>query len=164
MKKLTFLLFLLISWSVQAIPTANAEEANEFGDWVRNCAEDEGAEVCQISQFTRQAESESLLFEMTVGYLPGAALPVVFLTAPLGIHLPRGITIQLTDETLMTVAVQRCTTVGCVAVATLDEAFLNEMKASKEGLVVFGRNAEQNVGVPLSLVGFNEALNSIAPN
>ncbi len=158
------MLTLLLASSVNAVPTAVAEADNGYGDWTRSCAAaEDGLEVCQISQFTREANSEALLFEISIGYVPESPSPVVFLTAPLGMYLPRGITIRLTDQTLMTVAVQQCTAQGCLAVTTLDEAFLKELKIASEGLVVFGRNAEQNVGVPLSLAGFEKALASIEP-
>jgi invasion protein IalB len=163
MKNLVTIIALLLTASTHAIPTSSAEPG--FGDWNRTCATGEnGKELCQITQVTQQSDSDDLLFDITVAYLPDARSPVVFLTAPLGMYLPRGITIKLSDETLMTVAVQRCTEAGCLAVTTLDEAFLEEMQRATEGLFVFGRNAEQNVGVPLSLNGFAEALASIAPN
>lgn len=155
---------LCIAYSVQAVPTAVAEVDNGYGDWTRSCAATEdGTEVCQISQYTREANSEAMLFEVSIGYVADNPSPVVFLTAPLGMYLPRGITVKLTEQTLMTVSVQQCTVQGCLAVTTLDEAFLRELKLAKEGLVVFGRNAEQNVGVPLSLEGFEKALASIEP-
>lgn len=164
MKRLFTIIALLIASSVHAVPTATAEVDDGYGDWTRTCATaEDGGEVCQISQYTREANSEAMLFEISVGYVADSPTPVVFLTAPLGMYLPRGITLKLTDETLMTVAVQQCTVQGCLAVTTFDEAFLRELKLASDGLVVFGRNAEQNVGVPLSLVGFEKALASITP-
>ncbi len=165
------ILALIFAANVQAQTQNEASEADaaqeerlaaNYGDWSKICQTGPDGQVCHISQTVNQ-NNESRLFQTSIGYLPGSAGPVVFLTAPLGIYLPRGITIELSEDTLLSVAVQRCDTNGCLAVTTIDSAFLDELNRAEEGKLVFGSTAEQNVWVPLSLNGFAEALASIKP-
>ena len=149
--------------SDQSAAAPNERLAGSFGDWSKICSSGEAGESCHISQTVNQNNGQGRLFQTSIGYLEDASSPVVFLTAPLGIFLPRGITLELSEDTLLSVAVQRCDANGCLAVTTIDPTFLERMQNAKAGNLVFGGSAEQNIAVPLSLDGFNEALASIAP-
>lgn len=161
-----FLLFGAVLIGAFLVPSfAQAEEriAGSFGDWTKVCSPLGDTEVCQISQVVDSNDSGQRLFQTTIGYLSESAKPVMFLTAPLGMYLLRGITLELTEDTLMTAVVQRCTANGCLAVSELEPEFVAAMKAGKEARLIFGSTAEQNVTVPFSLIGFTAAFNSIGP-
>lgn len=154
---------LMMAANAQAAEGTTERLAGSFGDWSKICSSEGGEEVCHISQSVDQNDSQGRLFQTSIGYLAGSSSPVVFLTAPLGMYLPRGITIELSESTLLSVAVQRCDVNGCLAVTTIDSAFLRELQNTIEGKIVFGSNAEQNIAIPLSLNGFAEGLASITP-
>jgi|GEM_PF-724654 len=156
-----FLLFgaLLVS----ALSQAEDRVAGSFGDWTKICSPTGETELCQISQVVDGNESGQRLFQTTIGFVPESENPVMFLTAPLGMYLLRGITLELSEDTLMRAVVQRCTASGCLAVSALEPAFLAAMKAGKTARLVFGSTAEQNVTVPFSLMGFTAAMKSISP-
>lgn len=135
--------------------------AGSFGDWSKICSPTEQGELCQLSQTVNQNDSGKRLFETAVGYVPGTDNPVMFLTAPLGIFIPRGITLELTEDTMLSTAVQRCDANGCLAVTTIDPEFLEEMKGAKDGRLIFGASADQNMAVPLSLMGFTAGMASL---
>ena len=144
-----------------------AEEriAASFGDWSKICSPVDSplgnSEICQLSQTVNQSESGKRLFQTTIGYVPEYDTPVIFMTAPLGMYLPRGITLELTKDTLMSAVVQRCDANGCLAVTPIDPEFLAAMKAGKEARMIFGATAEQNMAVPLSLMGFTDGIASL---
>jgi invasion protein IalB len=155
---------LLVALPILGFPLlAQAEErmAGSFGDWSKICSPVEQGEVCQISQTVNQNESGQRLFQTSIGYVSESENPIMFLTAPLGMYLPRGITLELTEDTLTTAVVQRCDVNGCLAVTPLEPAFLDAMKTAKEGRLIFGRTAEQNMAVPLSLMGFTAGMASL---
>lgn len=160
----SFLCLVLGSVSMHAAEGESSERlAGSFGDWSKICVAEDGGEACHISQTVNQNNSESRLFQTSIGYVGDAITPVVFLSAPLGIYLPRGITLELTETTLLSAVVQRCDGNGCLAVTSIDPSFLAEMLRVKEGRLIFGSSAEQNVAIPISFDGFNDALNSIKP-
>ncbi|MFT7244293.1 MAG: invasion protein IalB [Candidatus Azotimanducaceae bacterium] len=156
---------LLLSGALLLSAFSRAEDrvADVFGDWTKVCSPAGDTEVCQISQVVDNAESNQRLFQTVIGYVPESENPVMFLTAPLGMYLLRGITLELTEDTLMTVAVQRCTANGCLAVSALEPEFVAAMKAGKEARLIFGSTAEQNMTVPFSLMGLTAAMASISP-
>lgn len=160
-----FLRGLLLSGALLLSAVSQAEDrvADVFGDWTKVCSVAGDIEVCQISQVVDRAESNQRLFQTVIGYSAESENPVMVLTAPLGIFLLRGITLELTEDTLMTAVVQRCTENGCLAVSALEPEFVAAMKAGKEARLIFGSTAEQNVTVPFSLMGFTAAMASISP-
>jgi invasion protein IalB len=154
---------LLVALLIPALSLAEDRVADSFGDWTKICSPDGDVELCWISQVVDRNESGQRMFRTVIRYLPESEDPLMFLTAPLGIFLPRGITLELSEDTLMTSIVQRCDTSGCLAVSAVEPAFVAEMKAGREAKLVFGASAEQNVAVPFSLIGFTDAINSIVP-
>ncbi|XOV88420.1 MAG: invasion associated locus B family protein [Pseudomonadota bacterium] len=150
----------------QAAGTAPAQRVEAtFGDWSRICSSNpEGATVCQIVQSANQNESGQLVFQTAVGYVADNERPIMYLTAPLGIFLPRGISIFVDDsEEGLTATVQRCDGSGCLGLLAMTEAFVDKLKKGKAAKLVFGATATQNVSLPLSLDGFTKAFNSLVP-
>ena len=148
---------------VSALSQAEDRVAGAFGDWTKICSPAGDTESCRISQVVDRDESGQRMFQTVIRYMPESENPVMFLTAPLGMYLSRGITLELTEDTLMTTVVQRCDANGCLAATALEPAFVAAMKAGREGRLVFGATVEQNVAVPFSLMGFTAAMNSIGP-
>lgn len=136
-----------------------------FDDWSRICTNAEsGEEVCQIVQSANQNESGRLVFQTAVGYVADNDRPIMYLTAPLGIFLPRGISIFVDEEEDgLTATVQRCDANGCLAVLALEENWVDKLKKGGEAKLIFAASAQQNVSVPLSLTGFTDAFNSLEP-
>lgn len=163
----TLLLFVQPAFSEDALAKKRDAAAESvvatFGDWSKICSElPSGKQACQISQTVNQDDLERRLFQTTIGYVAESENPLIFMTAPLGMYLPRGITLELSEDTLLRSVVQRCDASGCLAISVLEPAFVAEMKAALEGKFVFGATAEQNVAIPLSLKGFTAGLASIA--
>ncbi len=144
-----------------AAPSQKVEAT--FGDWSRICtASTEGVQVCQIVQSANQNESGQLVFQTAVGYVADNDRPILYLTAPLGIFLPRGISIFVDDsEEGLTATVQRCDGSGCLGLLAMSETFVDSLKKGNAAKLVFGATAQQNVSLPLSLDGFTKAFDSL---
>lgn len=176
MKKLTTALFgMLIATSTFAEPQAADEAIQQnaagpgsqaveetFGDWSRICTTDAENRVCQIVQTANQNESGQLVFQTAVGYVADNERPIMYMTAPLGIFLPRGLSIFVDDETDgLTATVQRCDANGCLGVLAMEPELVDKLKKGSNAKVIFGVSAQQNVSVPMSLTGFTNAFNSL---
>jgi len=134
-----------------------------FGDWSKICTTNQNDQhVCQIVQSANQNESGKLVFQTAVGYVADNEKPIMYLTAPLGIFLPRGISIFVGDEENgITATVQRCDASGCLGVLALEDSLVDKLKQGNEARLVFAANVQQNVALPLSLAGFTKAFNSL---
>ncbi len=151
--------------AVMETPNPQAVEAS-FDDWSLICTADEtGDKVCQIVQSVNQNDSGQLVFQTAVGYVPDNESPILYMTAPLGIFLPRGISIFVDDdEEGRTAQVLRCTENGCLAVLAMQPELVQKLKKGNEGRLIFGATAQQNVAIPLSLTGFTRAFDALTPS
>lgn len=161
MRNIATLLLAILSTSAFAAENSQSVEKT-WGDWSKICAPSETEErVCQIVQSANQNESGQLVFQTAVGYVTDNELPIMYLTAPLGIFLPRGISVVIGENDPVTATVQRCDGNGCIGLLALEQDFVDAMKKGTEAQLVFGASAQQNVTVPLSLKGFTAAFNAL---
>lgn len=133
-----------------------------FGDWSKICVDQpEGKPVCQVVQSANQNKSGRLVFQTAIGYVSDNDHPIMYLTAPLGIFLPKGVSIFVDDNPGLTATVQRCDGNGCLALLALKPDLVKQLETGKEAKLVFAATAKQNVSLPLSLDGFKAAFDSL---
>lgn len=164
---------LLLAVQVQAEETRR----EEFGDWGFICnaqenAEGERVESCNLFQTAllnanqgEQAEGEATgqrVLLTRVGYLPGNDNPVLLVTAPLGILLPMGITVEVEGHEAIRIPVQRCDGGGCLAYVVMEEPFVEAFRKGTEAKVTFYDAQRRGVSIPLSLKGFTKGMEELA--
>jgi invasion protein IalB len=158
-------LILVLLTTLSALATAaepKQDVLQTWGDWSKICTtSDDDKRVCQIVQSANQNESGALVFQTAVGYVDDTDKPVMYLTAPLGIFLPRGITVVIDDKPGVTATVQRCDGNGCLGLLVLEPDFVDALKKAAAAKLVFAASAKQNVSIPLSLNGFAAALEGL---
>ncbi|KAA3621008.1 MAG: hypothetical protein DWQ08_14710, partial [Proteobacteria bacterium] len=82
-------------WIAYPAPAA-AQSPAVIEDWVRSCAESgEFADRCFIRQSLTLKDSGGRLFDIAAGYPLGGDFPLLLLSAPLGMYLPGGITLEV---------------------------------------------------------------------
>lgn len=157
------ILFIFCSFSVLAEEQPEQRVEGTFGDWVKLCTDRDERTVCQIVQ-TANHESGRLVFQTAVGYVADNDRPVMYLTAPLGIFLPKGISLIVDeDENGVRATVLRCDENGCLAVLAMSDELLARLKRGNEARLFFGATAQRNVEIPLSLTGFTDGFESLEP-
>jgi invasion protein IalB len=159
-KQLNILLLSLLPFAV----SADQDVVETFGAWSKICAEfADSGDRCQIVQSVNQTASKQRIFQTAVGYEPGNDKPIMFLTAPLGIFLPRGISVKVGDEAEgLTASIQRCDASGCLAVMVMEEDFVSSLVQGRKAKIYFSNTSENRVSVPLNLDGFKQAFNSLS--
>ena len=131
---------------------------NTWGDWSKICSEDES--TCQIVQNANQ--NEKLVFQTAVGYVKDNDRPILFLTGPLGINLPKSISVFIDENEQGKKAVmQRCDAKGCLALLAMEEDFLKTWLDGKTGKIIFTDSASKVVQLPISLDGFKTAFEKL---
>ena len=156
---LRLLLLGILSFSVYA----EQEVVDTFGAWSKICAEVADAPIrCQIVQSASQNETKQLVFQTAVGFVDGSDKPIMFLTAPLGIFLPKGVTVIVGEETEgLTATVQRCDGKGCLALMAMEPEFVAKLEKGISAKIYFGANKDRTVALPLDLTGFKKGLRSL---
>lgn len=150
--------------TAQEAPTQEVVE--KFDAWSKICVtnSDQEKPPCQIVQSATQNATGSVVFQTAVGYIADNDKPLMFMTAPLGIFLPKGITVVVDDdEQGLTVPVQRCDAKGCLAVLVMERDFVRKLERGDGARAIFAANAERNVALPIDLTGFRKAFRSVRP-
>jgi invasion protein IalB len=160
MKITTYPLFLWLLFISSGLKAADQAIEKTWGDWSKICTSGENS-ICQIVQSANQNESGQLIFQTAVGYADDNDKPILYLTGPLGIFLPRGIGITIDDAPIRAAVVQRCDNKGCLAVLPMEQDLIKEMEKGKTAKVIFATSMTQNVSLPLSLKGFKRAFRAL---
>jgi len=140
------------------------------GDWGVRCEggdPDSEQGQCEMIQNVSPIGSSAVLLHAAVGWPRESSGespdPLAVLVVPLGVHLPSGLHIASLNGDAWTEEYQICTEQGCQVELEIDDRFLS-IVAEYEELRVVVRGADlAEVGIPLSLDGFEAALDLLQP-
>ncbi|MEQ1652287.1 MAG: invasion associated locus B family protein [Hyphomicrobium sp.] len=105
-----------------------------FGDWLLACAPARGKQVCALSQTVRDAQSRRLI-QLTARRAAQASY--IDLLVPVGVSIPYGVSIVLSDTLKIPAPLVDCGIDACRAVLALDAKTLQHIKAAKSLAVTF---------------------------
>lgn len=156
-------LALVLNVSVQAEETATGwQKIATYETWAKHCNRPVDApEQCRI--FQTASQNDQLVFQASIGYLPGTDSAIMFMTGPLGIFLPKGVSLIAGEGEgeAITAGFLHCNAQGCHTRFAIEEVMVSRLKAAADAQIVFWANNEQNVILPLDLKGFTRAINSL---
>jgi len=148
---------------------ATAQESGAvqtFGDWGYKCdsSEDGTQELCYAFQNVTKKEDGQLVLGARIAYREGQSDPLLVVTVPLGSLLPPGAALMMDGVEPVKMSYFLCAVEGCTTVATpLPSAMVSAMKKGERAVVRVAAPNNQVVGLPLSLMGFTKAMNTLAP-
>ena len=151
---------LLLIWS--QITSAEQSVRGTFGDWALIC-ENETVETrqCQIVQSVQRRKAK-LMFQTAIGFVDGHDLPTMFLTSPLGILIPPGITVDFgSKDPDLAAPIQKCDEGGCLAVVSLEADQIKRLSKAPSAEIIFFASAGRSFKVPLNLKSFAEAYDAL---
>jgi len=159
----------------QGEPTLGAEDqaqaaeiTAEHEDWIVRCQpapEDAfgAGDLCEMYQQVSEQESQQTVLEAVIGYPQDADNPIALFNLPLGMRLPPGVQLQVDDNEAIRFPIQLCLQTGCRANIELEDDLLGQMRAGTEVTLTIADPQGRGVELPLSLMGFSDALADVAP-
>ena len=152
-----------VGFAQEVVLGGEGDTAQPAAAWASRCvstSRQEGLD-CSVSQRAVAQGTGQLLGSVVVRIPPTDKTPVILVTAPLGLFIPGGISLDVDGTATQKLDLQLCDRGGCYARATLAGDFLNAMIKGKALDVVFQDTKEQPVKLPMSLAGFGEAFAKI---
>jgi invasion protein IalB len=135
----------------------------QHGDWQVVCKPPPpGAksEVCALVQSVTAEDRNNVgLTVYFQKFSDGKRVLRVF--APLGVLLPPGLGLKIDDKDVGHAPFLRCHSFACYAQVTLQEQLIEQLKSGKTAVFIIFQTEEAGIGIPISLAGFGEALNSL---
>lgn len=134
-------------------------------NWAYRCNTDDGqgAQSCEIFQRLMVQETQTRFAEMAVGLIPGKEKEYqAMIFMPLGLLIPKGVTIIIDDETIGQTIPQFCVADGCLVAMNLQESDLLKKLMQGDDLVMgFSSPNGEDFSATFDLHGFTKALKQL---
>ncbi len=143
---------------------AQPSDGQIFKDWRLRCDKADAATPpsCHIFQTVVVSQTGQPFLYVAAGYpREGPGGPTLFLSLPLGIHLPSGVSLSVDQGQPVPVPVVHCDRDGCHARLALDRRLIKSLQAGLVAQVGFQDGVGQPITVPVSLRGFTAALKAV---
>ena len=134
------------------------------GDWEIVCGKTSPTAIkdeCFMAQGVNSRETKRPVLTAMVLKPENQKEPVLRLTVPLGILLPRGLAFAIDGEQVGGVGFLYCLADGCVTQVTLDAAIVGKLKAGKAATATIHQPNDKPVSIPVSLNGFTAGYDAI---
>lgn len=145
---------------------AHAQSATDtaFQDWMLKCeGQGRAAQKCYVFQTLQLQQTGQRVLTVVVGNLGPNGARIAHFTAPLGIHLPAGVTLKIDDGEPFAATVETCAADGCKFTIPLDDPFLRSLQRGRVLRVGFLDSVtRRQITVAVSLVGFADAFAALA--
>ena len=153
-----------------ALGTALAQDAPEqasqprtdvvktVGDWQVRCFNVQNGNPCD--QFWQQADPRTgqRIVAVSIAYSPTADRHLVVVIVPLGVSIPKGLTIQTDSYTSPQMRYRMCSREGCFVQMVVDNGLIESLaKSGPQAKLNIAGDDGKAYSLPLSLKGFSEA-------
>ncbi|MDP6692126.1 MAG: invasion associated locus B family protein [Alphaproteobacteria bacterium] len=150
-----------ILFALTSLAPAQAITAREkdYQDWRLRCERksDSAPEHCFIMQIAKTLKDKRDALRIGVRYPDPDRPAMVFLTLPLGVYLPGGLTMQIDDGETLRIPLEICLKNGCHTRMDLEGTLLKDLQAGQQATLIFFDAQQQQIVVPVSLAGFTAA-------
>jgi invasion protein IalB len=131
--------------------------------WTTRCTS-EGRRLpldCAMEQRAFITSTGQFIGSVTLRLPPDTQSPVMMITTPLGLSLAGGVVFNIDGGTPTTLPLQTCDNNGCYAGAPVSSELLAAMSRGTTLNVTFKNLSQQDISLPMSLIGFTAAYQKI---
>lgn len=157
----------VLAISLPAASPAHAQtpstDSTKFGDWIVQCRAvgQDNSERCLLSQNIILRQSGKRVLNIAVAR-PAKDKPFVFgITAPLGILLAAGLTLEIDEKELVRVPLRLCNVNGCQGSFPVSDDVRKLLAGGETGRVIFRQPNGRPLRVEFSLKGFEDAFRDL---
>ena len=135
----------------------------QYGDWQKSCDTPPGAsfEQCAIIQNVTAEDQPNVALSVIILKTADRKATLLRVLAPLGVLLPNGLGLNVDGTDMGRVAFVRCLPNGCVAEVVMDDSLIKTLSSGKNAIFVVFKTPEEGIGIPVSLNGFADGLQSL---
>lgn len=138
-----------------------------YENWTLRCSTSASSppqKSCDIEQLSHLENKEQPFSRVAIARPEKGKPVIVAVQVPVNVWLATGIRIEIGDKNAgPSVPFTRCGPAGCFASITLNDAAVQTFRAgTAPATIVFANAGQQQVTIPLSLKGFNQAFDALA--
>jgi invasion protein IalB len=136
---------------------------SQHGDWQMSCDMLPGAseEQCALIQNVTAEDQPNVALSVIVLKTADKQARLLRVLAPLGVLLPNGLGLNIDGDDQGRVAFVRCLPNGCIAEVVMDDELIEKLSEGTTGYFIVFKTPEEGIGIPVSLVGFDEGFEAL---
>ena len=139
--------------------TPATTDVRTIQDWSVRCFTVQSPAPCDIYQTAIQNETQKRVLGLSIAYSPREDSYVAQIVVPFGVALKSGVVLEAGTYSVPNLQYRRCSAVGCHIEGKLDNAVIQGLSTAGEtGKIKVVSYGGQEIELPMSLKGFNEAL------
>ena len=143
-----------------AQPPAKPEQ-KQFDDWQVRCFPIQSPSPCDMFQEVANQQRNQRILSISIAYVPSMDRYALQITVPLGVSIPKGLSLQTDSYTSPTLHYRRCDRDGCYVETGVDKTLVEGIARSspdaKAKVNITGDNGNKAVGIAFFLKGFAAA-------
>lgn len=153
----------LLAPAQEGLQPADDELRATHGDWELRCGEQEGQEVCYLSQIINNPQGSPLLRAVVNRVDNPQAEAVLTIQAPLGVVLPRGLSLQVDSGEPQQAPFLYCVQNGCyVRVGLQPDVLASLRRGAAARITVYSvQQPDTPVEADVSLIGFTRGYDEL---
>jgi invasion protein IalB len=134
-----------------------------YGAWQVSCRTPPGAkeEKCALVQSVTAEDRPNVGLTVVFYKAIGEDKKLLRVVVPLGVLLPTGLGLKIDNQDVGNAPFLKCSKRGCIAEVVLQDEVINKLKTGTNAMFIIFDTPEAGIGIPISLQGFDEALNSL---
>ncbi|WP_334020397.1 invasion associated locus B family protein [Alteromonas sp. S015] len=154
--------YLVIFSSILASFSSWAVTTSDFGSWSLLCND---SSICTLSQLVaKDKEATKVLLGVNVDYSYSQDFPVLKIKLPKNTLTKNGVGVKIDEFAPLQVPFSGCDEKTCQSIIKIDSELLAQMHNGETMLVAFQKSESQQVTLPISLAGFDEAYAKLNQN
>jgi invasion protein IalB len=130
-------------------------------DWTVRCFPVQSPSPCDMFQEVANPQRNQRILAISIAYVPSMDRYALQVTVPLGVSLPKGLSLQTDSYTSPTLRYRRCDRDGCYVETGVDKTLVEGIAKSspdaKAKVNITGDSNGKNVGITFFLKGFAAA-------
>ena len=133
-------------------------ESKQFDDWAVRCFPVQSPSPCDMFQEVANQQRNQRILAISIAYVPSMDRYALQVTVPLGISIPKGLSMQTDSYTSPTLRYRRCDRDGCYVETGVEKSVIEGLaKSSPDGKAkvnITGDSNGKSVGITYFLKGF----------
>jgi invasion protein IalB len=133
------------------------------GAWQVSCRTPPGAkeEKCALVQSVTAEDRPNVGLTVVIYKAIGEDKKLLRVVVPLGVLLPTGLGLKIDDQDVGNAPFLKCSKRGCIAEVVLQEDIIKKLNGGKNAMFIIFDTPEAGIGIPISLQGFANAIDSL---
>jgi invasion protein IalB len=133
-------------------------DTKQFGDWMVRCYPVSSPSPCDMFELLANKANHQRILSISIAYIPASDKHVIQIAVPLGVLIPKHLTMSSDAYTSPDLHYRRCDRAGCYVEMLVQNDAINALNtATGSGKITIYAGGGRRFDIPFSIKGFSDA-------